>query len=161
MAYEHYEHEYRLLSRCKQDCEYFLGYGGRCDKHLWAGNPKDHIAKMRELYSIVPEKPEWLSLEQIDEYERRMLAEEGEKITISARITHTVEMKKSDFVKLLEFSKNRNPSEEEETELNQLIEKYFGKSEGYIPDCWIEDVAFDYGMDNYGVYDIDFDLTER
>lgn len=68
----HFEFEYRLLSRCKQDCEYYLGYGGRCDKYLWAGNPRDHIAKMRELYNIVPEKPEWLTEEQINEYAERM-----------------------------------------------------------------------------------------
>ncbi len=68
----HFEFEYRLLSRCKQDCEYYLGYGGRCDKYLWAGNPRDHIEKMRELYNIVPEKPEWLTEEQINEYAERM-----------------------------------------------------------------------------------------
>ena len=31
---------YFLLSRLKDDCEYFLGAGGRAEKHLWAGNAK-------------------------------------------------------------------------------------------------------------------------
>lgn len=67
--------EYQLLSRCKQDCDYFLGYGGRCEKHLWAGNVHDHIKKMRELYSVLKEKPEWLSEKDINRYERLMTEE--------------------------------------------------------------------------------------
>ena len=30
------------------------------------------IAKMRELYDAVPDKPEWLTAEDIDRYEQRM-----------------------------------------------------------------------------------------
>lgn len=64
--------DYRLLSRLKADCEYFLGAGGRAEKHLWAGNVREQIAKMRELYAALPEKPEWLTLEDIDRYAQRM-----------------------------------------------------------------------------------------
>lgn len=53
-----YENEYRLLGRLKADCDYFLGAGGRAEKHLWAGNVREQIAKMRELYAALPEKPE-------------------------------------------------------------------------------------------------------
>lgn len=67
-----YEHEYRLLSRMKRDCEYFLGAGGRAEKHLWAGNVREQIAKMRELYDALPEKPEWLTQEDIERYAQRM-----------------------------------------------------------------------------------------
>ena len=67
-----YEHEYRLLSRMKRDCEYFLGAGGRAEKHLWAGNVREQIAKMRELYDALPEKPEWLTMEDIERYAQRM-----------------------------------------------------------------------------------------
>ena len=67
-----YENEYRLLGRLKADCEYFLGWGGRAEKHLWAGNVREQIAKMRELYAALPEKPEWLTLEDIDRYAQRM-----------------------------------------------------------------------------------------
>ena len=63
---------YRLLSRLKADCEYFLGAGGRTEKHLWAGNVREQIAKMRELYASLPEKPEWLTLADIDRYAQRM-----------------------------------------------------------------------------------------
>ena len=64
--------DYRLLSRLKDDCDYFLGAGGRAEKHLWAGNVRDQIAKMRELYDALPEKPEWLTMEDIDRYAQRM-----------------------------------------------------------------------------------------
>lgn len=64
--------EYRLLGRLKADCDYFLGTGGRAEKHLWAGNVREQIAKMRELYAALPEKPEWLTPEDIDRYTQRM-----------------------------------------------------------------------------------------
>ena len=69
-----YEHGYLLLSRLKADCDYFLGAGGRAEKHLWAGNVREQIAKMRELYISLPEKPEWLTMEDIDRYESQMTA---------------------------------------------------------------------------------------
>ncbi len=64
--------DYRLLNRLKADCDYFLGAGGRAEKHLWAGNVREQIAKMRELYAALPEKPEWLTPEDIDRYAQRM-----------------------------------------------------------------------------------------
>ena len=64
--------EYRLVGRLKADCDYFLGAGGRAEKHLWAGNVREQIAKMRELYVLLPEKPEWLTMEDIDRYAQRM-----------------------------------------------------------------------------------------
>ena len=69
---EHGSDDYRLLSRLKADCDYFLGAGGRAEKHLWAGNVREQIAKMRELYDALPEKPEWLTMEDIDRYAQRM-----------------------------------------------------------------------------------------
>lgn len=49
------QNDYMLLSRLKADCDYFLGAGGRAEKHLWAGNVREQIAKMRELYNALPE----------------------------------------------------------------------------------------------------------
>ncbi len=66
------EGSYQLLSRLKADCDYFLDAGGRAEKHLWAGNVDGQIAKMRELYTALPEKPEWLTMEDIDRYAQRM-----------------------------------------------------------------------------------------
>ena len=64
--------DYRLLSRLKADCEYFLGAGQGAEKHLWAGSVPAQIAKMRELYASLPEKPEWLTEQDIDRYAQRM-----------------------------------------------------------------------------------------
>ena len=48
--------DYRLLSRLKADCDYYLGAGGRAEKHLWAGSVEAQIAKMRELYDALAGK---------------------------------------------------------------------------------------------------------
>ena len=66
--------DYMMLDRLRQDCEYFLGNGNGSEKNLWAGNVEDQIAEMRKIYDKLPEKPEWLSLEDIDKYEKDMLA---------------------------------------------------------------------------------------
>lgn len=72
------KYNYMLLSRLKSDCDYFLGHGLRNEKYLWAGSVDRQIAKMRELYNSFAddEKPEWLTAEQIDEYERKMKSDE-------------------------------------------------------------------------------------
>ena len=64
--------DYRLLSSLKADCDYYLGAGGRAEKHLWAGSVEAQIAKMRELYDVLSEKPEWLTEQDIDRYESQM-----------------------------------------------------------------------------------------
>lgn len=77
---------YQLLDRMRSDCDYFLGYGNRCSKHLWAGNEKEQIACMKALWeSFGPdEKPYFLSMEQIQEYEKKMVPE---KAPLSALIS--------------------------------------------------------------------------
>lgn len=67
-----YSFEYGLLGRLKADCEYFLSEGHQHEKHLWAGSVHAQIAKMRELYDLLPEKPEGITKEIIDDYETRM-----------------------------------------------------------------------------------------
>lgn len=70
----------------RQECQ--RSWMGHCDYvYLWTGSerinltrmPKDErnkllkqIDKMRELYDLLPVKPEWLTREQIDEYAARM-----------------------------------------------------------------------------------------
>jgi hypothetical protein len=71
---------YMLLDRLRQDCEYYLGYGNRNAKHLWAENEKEQIEKMKELYNGFSDngKPEWLTYEQILQYEKLMIKGENE-----------------------------------------------------------------------------------
>ena len=83
-----YSNDYRLLDRLRTDCDYYLGAGGRSEKHLWAGSVEKQIAKMRELYAALPEKPEWLSEQDIDRYEQQMTVSDeilGKEISIDER----------------------------------------------------------------------------
>ena len=64
--------EYRLLSRMAMDCNYFLGAGDRHEKFLWAGNVKDQIKTMKEIWNSLKVKPEWLTMEQIETWEKEM-----------------------------------------------------------------------------------------
>lgn len=75
------EFNYRLLGRLQSDCDYYLGACASngadmtaAQKHLWAGSIEGQIDKMREIYAALPEKPEWLSADDIDRYEENMLA---------------------------------------------------------------------------------------
>lgn len=76
-----HSYEYMLLDRLRSDCEYFLGTGETAENnHLWAGNPEAQIEKMQELYDMLPEKPEWLTQEDINQYAQQMIPEkEAEK----------------------------------------------------------------------------------
>lgn len=65
--------KYQLLSRMKQDCLYFLGFGNRCEKHLWGGTAEKHIDFMRIVYAELEEKPEWLKASEIEQFSRDMI----------------------------------------------------------------------------------------
>ena len=65
---------YQILSRLEWDCRYFLGKGNGAEKYLWASTVDNQISAMKEIYNKLKEKPEWLSLEQINNYEKEMTA---------------------------------------------------------------------------------------
>lgn len=44
-AFVDHSGDYVLLDRLRTDCDYFLGAGGRSEKHLWAGNVHAQIKK--------------------------------------------------------------------------------------------------------------------
>ena len=71
------KYEYQLLARLRTDCEYYLNTH---ENKLWAGNPQEQIEKMRELYNALEEKPEWISPEDIDEYERRFIELQAQEL---------------------------------------------------------------------------------
>lgn len=66
---------YQLLGRMQSDCEYYLHYGNRNAKRLWAGSERLQIELMTELHKSFKEdeKPQWLSMEEIIAYGRKML----------------------------------------------------------------------------------------
>jgi hypothetical protein len=69
-----------LLGRLQSDCKYYLGCGNRCKKQLWAGDEQRQIDKMKELYNGFASsgKPEWITYEEILEFERLMVNKEDE-----------------------------------------------------------------------------------
>jgi hypothetical protein len=68
---------YRMLGRLQSDCEYFLNHGNRSLNNLYYHDVEKHIAEMKKLWNGFPEdkKPEWLSYEEIENYEKEMLSD--------------------------------------------------------------------------------------
>lgn len=67
---------YQLLNRMQTDCNYYLSYGYGSANGLWAKNERDQIYYMKLLWNSFPsdKKPEWLTWEQVLEYEKKMCA---------------------------------------------------------------------------------------
>ena len=66
--------DYMMLGRLQVDCDYFLGNGNGHEKHLHHGNVVDHIEGMKNLWDGLNIKPEWLSHEEIIDYEVNMIS---------------------------------------------------------------------------------------
>ena len=69
------EHDYMMLDRYRSDCDYFLGYGYGYEGCLYYKDVNKHCDEMKKLYNSFAEdeKPEWLTLEQIEKYRADML----------------------------------------------------------------------------------------
>lgn len=65
-------YRYNMLDRMREDCEYFIGKVGCRPTALWMGDVDAQITIMKAIWNSFEEKPEWLSMEQIEEYERKM-----------------------------------------------------------------------------------------
>ena len=65
---------YMLLGRLQADYEYYLGFGNKSPRRLWAGSEKTQIEYMTKIHDSFRgnEKPEWLTMEQIKEYSKAM-----------------------------------------------------------------------------------------
>jgi hypothetical protein len=55
------------------DCDYYLGNGDRHAANLYMANERDQIDFMKALWIALEEKPEWLTMEEIEEYEHKMI----------------------------------------------------------------------------------------
>ena len=78
--------EYMMLSRLQDEVIAYIGKTGDVNEDKWdcryrnkralyGGTIKDHISYMKELYSKIPNdiKPEWLSMNDILEYENKKI----------------------------------------------------------------------------------------
>lgn len=66
---------YQMLGRLQGDCNYYLGYGNRNPRVLWAQDAKSQIDLMKALWDTftLNGKPEWLTKEDIKKLEKEML----------------------------------------------------------------------------------------
>jgi hypothetical protein len=109
---------YQLLSRLQSDCEYFLGAGQGHEKHLWAGNVKNQIAKMWELYNAVPEKPNWLTAQDIERYEKQMAGVEQKAARVDTPLTPVPDLN----VQPTDIQTTSSASTLDEEEISDLID---------------------------------------
>lgn len=64
---------YQMLSRLQQDCNYYL-FTTKSSKVLWAHDEEEQIEIMKHLYLSFYdwEKPEWISMSDIEDFEKQM-----------------------------------------------------------------------------------------
>lgn len=65
--------KYMLLDRLRQDCDYYIRIGGNVNC-LWADSEEEQIQTMIDIWNYFPDgdKPEWLTMDQIKEFARKM-----------------------------------------------------------------------------------------
>lgn len=63
---------YMMLSRLQSDCEYFLNWGNGCKNRLHCGDIDTHIDYMLCMCKPLIFKPEWITIEQIEQYRKDM-----------------------------------------------------------------------------------------
>lgn len=68
-ASERERFKYMMLGRLRLDCDAHLGVSNRKIKDV-----KSHIVEMKELWNSLKVKPEWLSYEEILNYEKLLRA---------------------------------------------------------------------------------------
>ena len=77
------------MGRLQDDCKYYLGAGGRKEKHLWAKDVDGQIALMKKTYDNIAVKPEWISMEDINAFETEM-KRDPEKSTWTIPVEYSV-----------------------------------------------------------------------
>lgn len=68
------ESNYEILNHLKNDCENFLMNSNSNASYLSEGSVRNQISKMKDLWNTFSDdmKPQWLTYQQILDYERRM-----------------------------------------------------------------------------------------
>lgn len=68
------KYDYMMLDRLRMDCDYFLGNGNGFLGHLYYKDVDKHIEEMKKIYESFSdnEKPQWISLEDIENYKEKM-----------------------------------------------------------------------------------------
>ena len=71
-----------VLERLKGDCDYYLGFGKRNRKVLLWEDELKQIQNMKDAWNALDEsdKPEWLTWEQILEYENKLTSRDKQGV---------------------------------------------------------------------------------
>ena len=115
--------KYQLLSRMKSDCNYYLGYGNRNKNCLWSGSEEQQIIDMKALLESFdrPNKPEWLTMIDIWDYEIKMLNK------ISMKEAKLLIYLKDNYLK--EYTKYMNTNNEGHIMTDKSVIDFFKQSE--------------------------------
>ena len=95
--------DYMILSRIKSDCKSYIN-SVRTEKQLWAGSVERQIAEMERRYNELPQKPEWLSMEDIKAMKEDMLQKKVDDLNKSKEILQSEEI----FITNIELHKKGN-----------------------------------------------------
>jgi hypothetical protein len=66
------KHIYMMLDMMRSRVKYFLGWGKGNRNELREGSTEEHITEMKRLWDSLIEKPEWLTMEEIEDYHQQM-----------------------------------------------------------------------------------------
>lgn len=164
---------YIMLSRLQQDCNYYLGFGGRAVKHLWASTESEHIDLMVKLWNSfsLDEKPEWISKEVIDTFKKRMCIDTS-KVTIRdyLKVCGVLEGFESmlfnhEFECTMDEGWTIDPSPDKELEADYFLSLNKNEKEVYVSrhskafvDNYLDDVLDNWG---YGILDVMIDEVQQ
>ena len=137
--------EYMLLDRLRTDCNYFLKHPH--EKHLWAGSIDGQIEKMKELYDTLKIKPEWLSMEDINRYEKDMKAAASDREVTAVQSVRTYQVKSSKSIK--EDRQRDILTIKSSIKDNLVLDNYMGTGTSNYNDYQIE---LFHDSDGYGGY---------
>lgn len=129
------EFDYMMLDRLCTDCEYFLRNG--YVKNLYYKDVDKHIEEMKKIYNSFSEreKPEWLSMEEIENYKIQMVkmleehemesSKKGEEYNFEVVQEKEIRnMNKYESVIIINASKS-------EEEINKTVDKFKNIMEGF------------------------------
>jgi hypothetical protein len=160
------EFNYMMLDRMRSDNDYFLGRDTAYEGHLYMGNVEEQISEMKKLWNNLPKdgKPEWLSMEDISDYETKMKS----KLTTTLEKGGKVEYNEKDLKRFNELEVKMadvDLSDSEIKEYNELTDSLFrdkkengGKieydgSSKNIWDNWNENQREHFLSDHYHFFD--------
>lgn len=92
---------YSMLDRLLGDCRYYLGYGNRCSKHLWAKDEHKQIELIKGLYNSFDNsnKPNFITIEGILQFEKEMTEKEYIKSMLQEKLNKiSIEYNKNNFL---------------------------------------------------------------